>query len=137
MPMKLLYIETYGCQMNERDSERMAGLMAAEGYALTADPASADLLLVNTCSIREKAANKVFSAVGRLKSVRKQGAVIGVGGCVAQQEGERLAARMPAVGLIFGTRTIHRLPELLRLHDEGKRPVISASLEEKVAGESY
>jgi tRNA-2-methylthio-N6-dimethylallyladenosine synthase len=132
-----LYIETYGCQMNERDSGRMAGLLAARGYERTEDPEAADLILVNTCSIREKAANKVFSAVGRLLSVRKKGAVIGVAGCVAQQEGEKLAKRLPEVGIIFGTRTIHRLPELVEMHEKERRTIISASLDEAAAGKSY
>ena len=111
-----LFIRTYGCQMNEYDSAKMADVLArSHGYARTAEPDEADLLLINTCSVREKAQEKVFSELGRWKDWKagKPGRVIGVGGCVASQEGEQLARRAPIVDLVFGPQTLHRLPELL------------------------
>jgi tRNA-2-methylthio-N6-dimethylallyladenosine synthase len=111
-----VYIKTFGCQMNEYDSEKMEDVLeAAQGMTRTDDPADADLLLVNTCSVREKAQEKVFSLLGewrQLKALRPH-VVIGVGGCVASQEGEGITARAPYVDLVFGPQTLHRLPELL------------------------
>ena len=111
-----LYISTFGCQMNEYDSSRMVDVLReSEGLELTDDPAAADVVLLNTCSVREKAQEKVFSHLGqwRLLKERKPGLVIGVGGCVASQEGEGLFERAPFVDLVFGTQTIHRLPEMI------------------------
>jgi len=111
-----LYISTFGCQMNEYDSARMADVLReSEGLEPTTDPAEADVVLLNTCSVREKAQEKVFSHLGqwRLLKQRKPGLVIGVGGCVASQEGESLLARAPFVDLVFGPQTIHRLPEMI------------------------
>jgi tRNA-2-methylthio-N6-dimethylallyladenosine synthase len=117
----LVYIKTFGCQMNEYDSSKMQDvLQAANGMTRTENPAEADLLLVNTCSVREKAQEKVFSLLGewRLFKQQRPHVVIGVGGCVASQEGEGITARAPFVDLVFGPQTLHRLPEML---DELKR----------------
>ena len=111
-----LYIKTFGCQMNEYDSSRTADLLAAShGLERTADPAEADVLLVNTCSVREKAAEKLFSEIGRWRELKaaRPGVVIGVGGCVASQEGDAIIERAPYVDLVYGPQTLHRLPEML------------------------
>jgi len=111
-----LYIKTMGCQMNEYDSEKMADVLReSHGYELTDVPEDADLLLVNTCSIREKAQEKVFSELGRWKQLKKRNpnVKIGVGGCVASQEGEGITKRAPFVDLVFGPQTLHRLPEMI------------------------
>ena len=112
---KNLYIRTYGCQMNERDSEIAEQLLALEGYGPTDSLDDADVILINTCSIREKAAQKVYSLLGQLREAKakKPSLLIGVAGCVAQQDGEQMASRMPHVDLIVGTQQIHRLPEML------------------------
>lgn len=123
MPGKL-YIKTYGCQMNEYDSDKMADVLrASHGMETTDDPAAADVLLVNTCSIREKAAEKVFSELGRWRALKEKRpeVLIGVGGCVASQEGEGITRRAPFVDIVFGPQTLHRLPELVeRVRDQGK-----------------
>ena len=125
MPGKL-YIKTFGCQMNEYDSEKMADVLReSHGLELTDDPEQADILLLNTCSIREKAQEKVFSQLGRWKKWKKDrpGLVIGVGGCVASQEGEAIRRRAPYVDLVFGPQTLHRLPAMvdkLRATGEGQ-----------------
>ena len=111
-----LYIETFGCQMNEYDSTKMSDVLReSHGYELTDDPEQADILLMNTCSVREKAQEKVFSLLGRWRPLKnkREGVLIGVGGCVASQEGEVLQRRAPYVDLIFGPQTLHRLPELI------------------------
>jgi tRNA-2-methylthio-N6-dimethylallyladenosine synthase len=112
---KKLYIQTYGCQMNQYDSERIAQVMAREGYDRTDRIDAADLILLNTCSVRDKAEHKVYSALGSWKEFKKcrDGVIIGVGGCVAQQEGERLLKRAPHLDLVFGTHNIHKLPEMI------------------------
>jgi tRNA-2-methylthio-N6-dimethylallyladenosine synthase len=112
-----LYIKTFGCQMNEYDSDRMADVLAAaEGYERTDDPEEADLILFNTCSVREKAQEKVFHHLGRWKHLKqkKPDLLIGVGGCVASQEGQAIVERARYVDLVFGPQTLHRLPELIR-----------------------
>ncbi len=114
--LERLYIKTFGCQMNEYDSARMADLLAkSHGLKLTADPEQADVLLLNTCSVREKAQEKVFSQLGRWKSWKqtRPHLVIGVGGCVASQEGEAILKRAPHVDLVFGPQTLQRLPAML------------------------
>lgn len=117
---KKLFIKTYGCQMNVYDSDRMTDALAPHGYEQTLDVNDADLVLLNTCHIREKAAEKVYSELGRLKilqqSRRANGGdmMIGVAGCVAQAEGEEIIARAPVVDLVFGPQSYHRLPDLLR-----------------------
>ncbi len=111
-----LYIKTFGCQMNEYDSARMADVLnASHNFELVNEPEQADLLLLNTCSIREKAQEKVFSQLGRWREMKEQrpDLVIGVGGCVASQEGEMLRKRAPCVDLVFGPQTLHRLPQML------------------------
>ena len=128
-----LYIKTHGCQMNEYDSARMAdGLRAACGLERTDDPAQADVLLLNTCSIREKAQEKVFSQLGVWKTLktRRPGVVIGVGGCVASQEGEALRERAPCVDLVFGPQTLHRLPEMLAAIWADRQPIVDVSFPE-------
>src|SRR5215475_5472705 len=111
-----VYIKTFGCQMNEYDSGKMRDVLeAAHGLQATDDPAKADVLLVNTCSIREKAQEKVFSLLGEWRLLKQQRphVVIGVGGCVASQEGEGITARAPYVDIVFGPQTLHRLPAML------------------------
>lgn len=115
MPQKL-HIKTFGCQMNEYDSSRMADLLhTSHGYEVTTQPENADVLLLNTCSVREKAQEKVFSQLGQWRRIkaRKPNLVIGVGGCVASQEGEMIIRRAPYVDMVFGPQTLHRLPKML------------------------
>ena len=111
---KKLFIKTYGCQMNVYDSERMAEALGGQGYVETSDPADADMILMNTCHIREKAAEKVYSELGRYKKFKaeKPDLKIGVAGCVAQAEGEEIIRRQPMVDLVVGPQSYHRLPEL-------------------------
>jgi tRNA-2-methylthio-N6-dimethylallyladenosine synthase len=120
-----LHVKTYGCQMNVYDSERMAAALASRGYALTDDPAAADMVLLNTCHIREKAADKVYSEIGRLRALKaaRPGMVIGVAGCVAQAEGAEIIARAPGVDLVVGPQAYHRLPAMLDRVAEGEKPV--------------
>jgi tRNA-2-methylthio-N6-dimethylallyladenosine synthase len=112
---KKLYIQTYGCQMNHYDSDRIMQVMARRGYEQTDRIDAADVILLNTCSVRDKAEQKVYSALGRWKEFKefRDGVIIGVGGCVAQQEGERLLKRIPHLDLVFGTHNIHKLPEMI------------------------
>jgi tRNA-2-methylthio-N6-dimethylallyladenosine synthase len=124
--MKRLFIQTYGCQMNQYDSERIARLMEREGYAPTELAEEADLILLNTCSVRDKAEQKVYSALGRWRELKEKNpnVIIGVGGCVAQQEGENLLRRVPHLDLVFGTHNIHKLGRMVReAESPGKRPV--------------
>jgi tRNA-2-methylthio-N6-dimethylallyladenosine synthase len=111
---KKLYIKTYGCQMNVYDSERMAEAMGGAGYVETTDPADADMILLNTCHIREKAAEKVYSELGRLRALKdgKPDLKIGVAGCVAQAEGAEIMRRQPLVDLVVGPQSYHRLPQM-------------------------
>ena len=130
---KKLFIKTYGCQMNEYDSEKMADVLReSHGYELTDSPDDADVLLVNTCSIREKAQEKVFSELGRWKALKKDRpeVVIGVGGCVASQEGEGITRRAPFVDLVFGPQTLHRLPGMLDDARLRRQPVVDISFPE-------
>ncbi|MDP3355058.1 MAG: tRNA (N6-isopentenyl adenosine(37)-C2)-methylthiotransferase MiaB [Polaromonas sp.] len=111
---KKVFIKTFGCQMNEYDSDKMSDVLhAAQGYEPTSNVDEADLILFNTCSVREKAQEKVFSDLGRVKHLKKKGVLIGVGGCVASQEGEAIIERAPYVDVVFGPQTLHRLPDLL------------------------
>jgi tRNA-2-methylthio-N6-dimethylallyladenosine synthase len=111
---KKVFIKTFGCQMNEYDSDKMSDVLhAAEGYEPTSNVDEADLILFNTCSVREKAQEKVFSDLGRVKHLKKKGVLIGVGGCVASQEGDAIIERAPYVDVVFGPQTLHRLPDLL------------------------
>src|SRR3984957_6886083 len=114
-----LYVKSFGCQMNVYDSRRMADTLAPEGYVETAAAEDADLVILNPCHIREKAAEKVYSEIGRVRVMKEAAAaegrnvVIAVAGCVAQAEGEEIIRRQPAVDLVFGPQNYHRLPELL------------------------
>jgi len=128
-----LYIKTHGCQMNEYDSSKMADVLAdSHNLEVTDDPACADVLLLNTCSIREKAQEKVFSELGRWKELkdRRPEIIIGVGGCVASQEGDALRERAPCVDLVFGPQTLHRLPAMLDETRRARLPVIDVSFPE-------
>ncbi|ADT87761.1 tRNA (N6-isopentenyl adenosine(37)-C2)-methylthiotransferase MiaB [Vibrio sp. Vb2880] len=130
---KKLLIKTWGCQMNEYDSSKMADLLnATNGYELTEEPEEADVLLLNTCSIREKAQEKVFHQLGRWKTLKdkKPGVVIGVGGCVATQEGDHIRDRAPFVDVIFGPQTLHRLPEMIKQSQSDDAPVMDISFPE-------
>ena len=130
---KKLYIKTMGCQMNEYDSEKMADVLReSHGYELTDQVEEASLLLVNTCSIREKAQEKVFSELGRWRAHKEKNpdVVIGVGGCVASQEGEGITKRAPFVDLVFGPQTLHRLPEMLEESRERASSVVDISFPE-------
>jgi tRNA-2-methylthio-N6-dimethylallyladenosine synthase len=124
--MKKLYLQTYGCQMNQYDSERIAQILGRMDYECTDRIETADLILLNTCSVRDKAEQKVYSALGRWKELKDQreGVIIGVGGCVAQQEGANLLRRMPHVDLVFGTHNIQKLPQMLeQVRRSQSRPV--------------
>lgn len=128
-----LYIKTHGCQMNEYDSEKMADVLrASHGFELTEDPTEADVILINTCSIREKAQEKVFSQLGQWRPIKEKRpeVVIGVGGCVASQEGSGLRKRAPFVDLVFGPQTIHRLPTMLDQVKSGQGAQVDVSFPE-------
>ena len=128
---KKVFIKTFGCQMNEYDSDKMADVMkAAEGYEPTQNINEADLILFNTCSVRERAQEKVFSDLGRVKHLKERGVLIGVGGCVASQEGADIIKRAPYVDVVFGPQTLHRLPELLAARRAKKRPQVDISFPE-------
>ncbi len=127
--MKKLFLQTFGCQMNQYDSERIARVMGRMDYALTDCVENADLILLNTCSVRDKAEQKVYSALGRFREIkqRRTEVIIGVGGCVAQQEGEALLKRVPHLDLVFGTHNIHKLPEIIeQVQTLENRPVETA-----------
>jgi len=128
-----LYIRTFGCQMNEYDSDKMADVLnAADGLVPTDSPEDADVILFNTCSVREKAQEKVFSDLGRVKHLKRNNPdlVIGVGGCVASQEGAAIIERAPYVDVVFGPQTLHRLPELIRRRRATGRPQVDISFPE-------
>ncbi len=128
---KKVYIRSFGCQMNEYDAGKMADVMhAAEGYEPTSDPEQADLILFNTCSVREKAQEKVFSDLGRVKHLKAKGVLIGVGGCVASQEGAAILDRAPYVDVVFGPQTLHRLPQLLAARQALNRAQVDISFPE-------
>ncbi|PLY02903.1 MAG: tRNA (N6-isopentenyl adenosine(37)-C2)-methylthiotransferase MiaB [Desulfuromonas sp.] len=119
---RLFYLETFGCQMNVVDSERIVDLLQELGYCQVETPETADLILLNTCSVRAKAERKVYGHLGRFKPLKdaRPDLILGVGGCVAQQEGEKMLAQVPYLDLVFGTHNIHALPELV-LNAEQKR----------------
>src|SRR5271170_6907875 len=116
---KQLYVKSFGCQMNVYDSRRMADTLAPQGYVECGSAEDADLIILNTCHIREKAADKVYSELGRLRGLKEAGAQAGrpvtlaVAGCVAQAEGNEIIRRAPAVDLVVGPQSYHRLPDLL------------------------
>jgi tRNA-2-methylthio-N6-dimethylallyladenosine synthase len=128
---KKVFIKTFGCQMNEYDSDKMSDVLhAAEGYEPTLDMEQADLILFNTCSVREKAQEKVFSDLGRVKHLKEKGVLIGVGGCVASQEGAAIIQRAPYVDVVFGPQTLHRLPQLLANRARLGKPQVDISFPE-------
>ncbi|MDO8904180.1 tRNA (N6-isopentenyl adenosine(37)-C2)-methylthiotransferase MiaB [Hydrogenophaga sp.] len=128
---KKVFIKTFGCQMNEYDSDKMADVLgAAQGYEPTQDVEEADLILFNTCSVREKAQEKVFSDLGRIKHLKEKGVLIGVGGCVASQEGAEIIRRAPYVDVVFGPQTLHRLPEMLNQRARLALPQVDISFPE-------
>ena len=132
MPDKV-YIKTFGCQMNEYDSGKMADVLnAANGAVVTTSPEDADIILFNTCSVREKAQEKVFNDLGRIRQLKraKPTLLIGVGGCVASQEGAQIIARAPYVDLVFGPQTLHRLPEMVEARRRSARPQVDVSFPE-------
>ena len=131
--MKKVFIKTYGCQMNEYDSDKMSDVLnAAEGLVPTDTPEDADVILFNTCSVREKAQEKVFSELGRVKALKalKPDLVVGVGGCVASQEGASIVARAPYVDVVFGPQTLHRLPDLIAARRRTGRSQVDVSFPE-------
>ena len=128
---KKVFIKTFGCQMNEYDSDKMQDVLrVADGYEPTQDMEQADLILFNTCSVREKAQEKVFSDLGRVKHLKEKGVLIGVGGCVASQEGAAIIARAPYVDVVFGPQTLHRLPDLLEKRSRLGKPQVDISFPE-------
>jgi len=132
---KKLYIKTFGCQMNEYDSDKMVDVLAKahdEGIEKTENPEDADVIIFNTCSVREKAQEKVFSDLGRLRELKrdKPGLVIGVGGCVASQEGAAIVERAPYVDVVFGPQTLHRLPDLIAKKRSSGRSQVDISFPE-------
>jgi len=120
---KRLYIETFGCQMNVNESEKIRALLGAEGYEETSSPADADLVILNTCSVRAKAEERVYAHLATYRGLKRQrpSVMLGVGGCVAQQEGERLLLRVPHLDFVFGTHTLHRIPEIVAEAEQGRR----------------
>ena len=131
--MKTFYIETFGCQMNAHDSEKVAGTLVSEGYARVEEPEAADLILYNTCSIRDKAEQKVFHRLQQFKKEHGKGKVFGVLGCVAQQEGERIFDRAPHVSLVAGSASYAKLPQMLVQLEAGERRVTGLSFESEQA----
>src|ERR671926_1299448 len=125
--MKKFYIETFGCQMNVHDSEKVIGTLLSRGYTQTESPAEADLILYNTCSIRDKAEQKVFHRLNDFKKLQAQGKKFGVLGCVAQQEGERIFERAPHVSLVCGSASYRNLPQMLVQLESGHRRVTGLS----------
>jgi tRNA-2-methylthio-N6-dimethylallyladenosine synthase len=128
---KKVFIKTFGCQMNEYDSAKMVDVLReSSGYETTTNAEEADLILFNTCSVREKAQEKVFSDLGRVKHLKDKGVLIGVGGCVASQEGASIIQRAPYVDVVFGPQTLHRLPDLLQRRAEQGRAQVDISFPE-------
>jgi tRNA-2-methylthio-N6-dimethylallyladenosine synthase len=129
-PAKTAFVKSYGCQMNVYDSTRMQELLAAEGYGMADGPEQADLVVLNTCHIREKASDKVYSELGKVREMKEAQAVLGkqmviaVAGCVAQAEGHEITRRNKAVDLVFGPQTYHRLPAMLKARADTGRPVV-------------
>lgn len=130
---KKVFIRTFGCQMNEYDSDKMADVLhASEGLVAASSPEDADVILFNTCSIREKAQEKVFSDLGRVRALKESrpDLLIGVGGCVASQEGAAIITRAPYVDLVFGPQTLHRLPAMIEARRQSGRPQVDISFPE-------
>ena len=122
------YIRTYGCQMNALDSQKVAALLCGAGYAVAEEPEAADLLIVNTCSIRDKAEQRLYSDLGRLRAWKydRPGRVIGVAGCVAQQEGDAILRRFAAVDFVYGTHNLRLVPALVAAAEQGLRSARTA-----------
>jgi|HubBroStandDraft_6_1064221.scaffolds.fasta_scaffold82078_2 tRNA-2-methylthio-N6-dimethylallyladenosine synthase len=120
---RTFFLETFGCQMNEHDSEKVAGVLLARGYRQVEKAEAASVVLYNTCSIREKAAQKVFSRLGEYRTTKKEGQIIGVLGCVAQQEGEEIFARAPWVSLVCGSASYRKLPQMIAQLEAGNTRV--------------
>lgn len=136
---KKVYLETFGCQMNESDSSRMEALLSSINFTVTGEADSADLILLNTCTIREKAEQKVYSKLGRFKDLKESNdeLIIGVGGCVAQQEGERLLKRLPYLDLVFGPHNIHKLPEMISKVELHRTRYTETSMTDEIAADEY
>jgi tRNA-2-methylthio-N6-dimethylallyladenosine synthase len=136
--MRKVHIKTWGCQMNEHDSERIAGVLSENGYQLTDDIKDANLVILNTCSVRDKAEHKFFSEVGRIRDLKKEkpDLLIGVGGCIAQQKGGEITKRTKGVDLVFGTRSIHEIPKLLDALSEKSKHLVNVA-EHKINTVSY
>ncbi len=137
---KYVYIETFGCQMNDDDSERMLSFLKDDNFTLCSTPNEADLILLNTCSVREKAEHKVYSMLGRFRSLKEENPelIIGVTGCVAQQAGERLIERAPYLDMVIGTHNIHNLVKLLGKKEKGKKlRIVATELKEDITREEY
>ena len=134
MKNKYLYIETFGCQMNVHDSEQMAVLLAGIGYKVTEDSEQADLILINTCSIREKAEQKAFSELGRLMKLKEKNPnlIIGFTGCLAQHLGAKIHSRVKNVDLVLGTHNIHRLPELVASIQKERKKITQIDFSSKI-----
>ena len=134
--MPHFYIKTFGCQMNEYDSQVITGLLSQNGFQLTDNLEKADLIILNTCYVREKVKHKIFSLLGELKKLKKQNPnlLLGIGGCLAQKESQEILKRAPFVDIIWGTSNFHRLPEFLKWAKEGKLPVAEI---EKIEKERY
>lgn len=135
MTAKKLYLRSFGCQMNDYDSEKIADLLKeTAGYELTEKVEEADLVVFNTCSIREKAQEKVFSDLGRVREAKKESGksdmLIAVGGCVASQEGKKILSRAPHVNIVFGPQTLHRLPAMIEKCEKTKKPQVDISFPE-------
>ncbi len=120
-----VYVKTYGCQMNVRDTSAILGVLKQEGYEMTDNIDEADVIIINTCAVREKAEQKVLSELGRLKMFKQRCAnvVVGIGGCMAQEAGRTIAERFPHVDVVFGTHSLHRLPELIEKASSGEKAV--------------
>ena len=139
MTTKRLFINTMGCQMNVYDSGQIQNRLAPMGYQPTDDLDQADVIIVNTCSIREKAEQKAFSFLGRLAPLKQRNPllIVGVGGCVAQQEGRRILQRMPHVDLVFGTQAISRLPRIIRRIQKTRCRVVDIEITETLSGDDF
>ena len=136
---KSLYIHTIGCQMNVYDSEQIAARLSAMGYEQVSGPEEADLIILNTCTIRAKAEQKVYSFLGRLARLKanRSDMIIGVGGCVAQQDGKKILTRLPFVDIVFGTKAIDRLPAMIRIIESRQGPVVDIDLEDSQPASDY
>jgi len=129
-----MYIQTFGCQMNVNDSDKIVALLINDGYEITGDAECADLILVNTCSIREKAAQKVYSQLGRFRMLKERNPdlILAMGGCLAQQWGQKIFTRVPYLDLVFGTHNIHRLPEFIREVEKNKTRIVETGFQSRV-----